>query len=63
MDIQVYEAKVKRSYGEARAQALISKAELKLKRMIENFEEDDKICIELKEVQDLLGFALNRLEY
>jgi hypothetical protein len=63
MDIKVYEAIVKNSYDLGRAYSQLSRAELILRRLLENFEEDDKIGKELEEIHETLGFVLDKLEY
>lgn len=63
MDIEVYESIVKRSYDQGRAFSQLSKATMILRRLLEDFEEDDEVGNKIEEVHEILGNVLDKLEY
>ncbi len=63
MDKEIYEAIMKRCYDLGKAYTQLSRAELTLRRLLENFEEDDEIGKKLEGVHETLGFVLDNLEY
>lgn len=63
MDLELYQEIVKSSYDRGRAFSQLSKAEIAIRKLLENFEEEDEIGIVLEEVHEILGNVLDKLEY
>lgn len=63
MDKEVYEDLVKRAYDIGRAYSQISRAEIIIRRLLEDLEDDCDMNKKLEEVHDILGCVLFKLEY